>query len=359
MRVLYMIDKANLYGSEKHLLELIEYMKKENEICVFLFSEGELINELEKRNIKHEIIKINYFINTLFDLYELIIKTKKFNPDIIHSHQPKALLYGNLLSKLFGIKSIITIHSQAKDHAIIHSGIRKKIVWSGHFILNFINQFLANDIIFVSKYMYKKKLFNKKSHLVYNWISPEIMKNDYIYINNPNKEVIKILTVGSITYSKGYDIFINFINLLYEKVNKDIHIYILGEGEEDYVKSLKNKIKKPLRNNVYFLGYKKNVSFFYSMADCFVLFSRSETFGLVYAEAMYFGLPIFAGDLKVLKEIVPNNNFLSYDLEKQVYNFIRLFNNEYNFKKIKKANKNQSAKFNYYNSMNKIYNIYQ
>jgi glycosyltransferase involved in cell wall biosynthesis len=80
------------------------------------------------------------------------------------------------------------------------------------------------------------------------------------------------------------------------------HLVILGEGElfsemEEYIK------KHSLSSNIHLLWIQKNTAFFYEHATTFVLPSLAETLGLVFLEALSFGVPIIAADIPALRLI--------------------------------------------------------
>jgi glycosyltransferase involved in cell wall biosynthesis len=86
-------------------------------------------------------------------------------------------------------------------------------------------------------------------------------------------------------------------DLLYamSKLEIEATLVLVGHGpllEEIRVLSADKKI------NVHFVGFKNQSELpkYYAMADCFVLPSEWEEFGLVINEAMCFGLPIIASD---------------------------------------------------------------
>jgi glycosyltransferase involved in cell wall biosynthesis len=92
------------------------------------------------------------------------------------------------------------------------------------------------------------------------------------------------------------------------KTNPDIVLAIGGQGEE--YDNLKNLIEElGLSKNVRLIGYISEVKLpdYYAAADVFALHSISETFGIVFAQAMSSGLPIVSIKSTCIPEVVPNN----------------------------------------------------
>lgn len=357
MKILYMIDRANMHGSEQHLLDILRHFSKNSEVTLISFSHGEMLDHLPK--IHSHIVNMRWYPNPihLISLFKMI---KKLNPDFIHCHQPKALLYGTLAGKIFGIKTIVTVHSKPIDHAMQFKGLRYFLVYLFHFVINFISQAFASRIIFVNNEMRLESFFQNKSELIYNWVSPrfESVNYDYKILQNNNKVVL--VSAGSITYGKGYDLLINFFYLILSDRRSnafDISLDILGEGEESFRKEILNQIDSLNLKKVYFRGYQEDLSSYYSKSTFFVLFSRSETFGLVYVEAMRFGLPIFSLNLDVLKEIIPIGNSINNNLSIHVDNFFSLLQKE-NYEQISRLNINESKKYSYDQKMRELSLLY-
>lgn len=102
----------------------------------------------------------------------------------------------------------------------------------------------------------------------------------------------RYITCSNLIYNKGHDILIESFARLADAGSQ---LTIIGSGpEEDALKSLVQKYH--LDDRVHFEGYcpRERIRDLYAQSDCFVLASRFETFGLVYAEAMACGLPVIA-----------------------------------------------------------------
>ncbi len=96
-----------------------------------------------------------------------------------------------------------------------------------------------------------------------------------------------VLSVCRLSPEKNIEMLIN----AFAKINlTDTHLVIIGDGpQKPYLEQLIRKLN--LINKVKFLGFRKDVERFYSIADVFVLPSKYEGFGHVYLEAMASGVP--------------------------------------------------------------------
>jgi glycosyltransferase involved in cell wall biosynthesis len=117
---------------------------------------------------------------------------------------------------------------------------------------------------------------------------------------------IKLLSVANCSPLKGLDTLIAAIHRL---DNPGIALDVVGDDNFDpnYCKIIKEKVLAcELEKRVIFHGLMdpKNLSGFYSEADIFVLPPFYEPLGIVFAEAMSFGLPIIATNVGGIPELV-------------------------------------------------------
>jgi glycosyltransferase involved in cell wall biosynthesis len=101
-----------------------------------------------------------------------------------------------------------------------------------------------------------------------------------------------ILSGGSLIDRKGFDILIRAFSML-PNIEPKPHLLIMGDGPKradlEYLAARLNVAER-----VSFLGQVQNTADLYVEVDAFALASRGDSFGLVLAEAGYFGLPSVA-----------------------------------------------------------------
>ena len=101
----------------------------------------------------------------------------------------------------------------------------------------------------------------------------------------------KILFLSRVHPKKGLEFLIEAMS----RINGELQCLIAGEGEEEYIESLKAlTLKKGMANRVLFLGgiYGNSKWKYFKDADVFVLPTFSENFGIVVAEALASGTPV-------------------------------------------------------------------
>lgn len=110
------------------------------------------------------------------------------------------------------------------------------------------------------------------------------------------ESALRILAVGRLTYYKGFDVLLEAARIL-----GDIRVQIVGEGARRGV--LEEKLKRlDLEDRVFLRGELEDEDLrgLYATAHCLCLPSveRTEAFGMVLLEAMHYGLPVVASDIK-------------------------------------------------------------
>lgn len=121
---------------------------------------------------------------------------------------------------------------------------------------------------------------------------------------NENSKVI--LSVGRLTYQKGFDMLVDVANYVLNK-HTDWKWIILGDGEEKEL--LKRKITEyGLEENLLLQGNIKNVQDYYKSSSMLVLTSRFEGLPMILLEGMANKLPMLSFNIKTgPKECIINN----------------------------------------------------
>lgn len=196
--------------------------------------------------------------------------------DKIHSFWlSECALIGNYISSRYGIMHINTV-------------MGKEASRSNHY-LRFIN-FDKLKLIALSKRQ-AEILKNATSRDVDNIIPWGLNKN-FLPVFENHERKIDILGVGSLIALKNYSSFINIIHKLKE-FKPEINCVILGEGQ--LKEKLNHQIKSlGLESNLTLAGnFKRHGVFDYMMRSKILLHTSSfESFGMVFIEALYYGLNI-------------------------------------------------------------------
>ncbi|OQY27193.1 MAG: hypothetical protein B6244_11305 [Candidatus Cloacimonetes bacterium 4572_55] len=235
--------------------------------------------------------------------YLSIPKSIEFNRWLIFQIQKRML---KKYMAQYGIPDIVHVHSFSGGRGAIWLSQKYQIPYivtehSTMFARNIYSQkdlYYANDLYKNSQYNFA--VSNEFCHLL-----ERITKNKFSYIPNAvdidfftppvtkMNQVFTFLNVGWLHYKKRQDLLIKAFIKKFN--NRNAKLIIAGDGPE-----LLNLEKLIVKNNMqkkielYGLASPLEVKTLMQNANCFVLSSEFETFGVVLIEAMSCGLPVVA-----------------------------------------------------------------
>ena len=258
---------------------------------------------------------LSFFINktsNLFNLTKMIIGkerrkliSKQYDIEIAFSEYiaPSFVAYGDCTRK------ICWIH-QNNQKLNVFDKFDEIVAVSNNIKENFLKTYRHNNITVI--------------HNIIDEVKIEIKaREEYVRFS---KKRLNFISVGKITYDKGYDRLINiFDKLKKEELLDNVILRIIGDGVE--LDKLKKKvIEKELDDNIKFMGQIKNPYPYIIASDWFVLSSRNEAFGMVIIESLITGTPIITTKIPTINEfmnddfgiIVDNDDFSLYEAIKKV-----------------------------------------
>tara|TARA_B100000700_G_scaffold311853_1_gene394660 strand:- start:371 stop:1519 length:1149 start_codon:yes stop_codon:yes gene_type:complete len=306
-KVLQVIPKLGYGGAETGCYDIAHYLSEKNCKSYIITSGGPLLKFIRKDKVK---------------VIRLPVKSK--NPILI-------LLNTILISLIIIILRIDIVHARSRAPAwscfFACAITRAKFVTTFHGIYNFSNSIKkfynsvmvrSNLIIagsnFVFNHIHKNygNLINSQKRLlvIFRGINTEYFDNSNITNDKVqslysalklSSEKFKILLPGRLTKWKGQEMFIESLNLLKTKYNKEnFQAIILGshQGRKVYFKRLVSVVEKyKLRDKVFFLEHLKEMPIAYYISDLVVSSSvEPEAFGRIAVEAQAMRRPILASN---------------------------------------------------------------
>jgi len=116
---------------------------------------------------------------------------------------------------------------------------------------------------------------------------------------------IRLLTVASLTPRKGHDVLIDSLATI-KSLNWQARFVGGCHFDSDWAKKLRKQVNTlELSERVHFAGSVDDTQAEYQQADVFVLPSRFEGYGMVFAEALAAGLPVIAARAGAVPQVVP------------------------------------------------------
>lgn len=286
-KVLFILPSLSSGGAEKVTINILNHISKDkftvnlliiNNIGPFkdlIFDNNINIINLNKKHARTSYFKLVKIINTI-------------KPDIVFS----TLQHVNILLLIF--KRLY----KSKPKLII-----REANTPSQFMGN-LNLFKKKLFLFLLKTQYKKadliiaqcnemrddiistyKLNNVDNVItIYNPIDVKFIKNKSTDFNPFNHNYVNIVSIGRLTYQKGFDILLKSISIVRE-LYPNVFLTIVGDGElRNYLIRLSNDLN--IQNSVNFVGFQNNPYPYIKYSDLYVLSSRWEGFPNTLLEAI-------------------------------------------------------------------------
>lgn len=286
---------------------LVEYQLEEKLDIICLVPSDQRENLITLDNLRTETFNRNgrSLVGMFAFALALFRLLKNEEPNIVHLHSSFAGLLGRLVIFFSGNRNKIKVIYC--PHAF--SFLMKTSKWKTN-IYAWIERVLSkvtDKIICVSTEEYESAITRKFSKdklvLIHNGVKIKNTTNIQIIEKND----IKLLFVGRFDYQKGIDTLQEAIRILGSK-NLDFSITLTLVG--DYVNSEeKVEFEEYPKIKIKHRGWLSpdELEQEYLESNVLVIPSRWEGFAMVPLEAMSYGLPIIASDIKPFQEIINDN----------------------------------------------------
>lgn len=302
MKILYVITGLAQGGAERVVCDLADKMYQRGHSVKIAYLTGDVLTKPRYQEI--ELIKINLNSLLLFPLAYIKLSKiiKNFEPDVVHSHMVHANIFTRLIRAATPIKKLI-----CTAHNSYEGGRLRMLAYRLTHNLADLTTNVSNEA--VQAFIEKKAVPDSDIITTYNGIDLSRFfynseaKNKILNELNININSYLILAVGRFSEQKDYPNLLHAFKILKNKCIGDIKLIIAGDGE------LRSEIEKiidelDLKQDIYLLGRRSDISDLMSAADLFVLSSKYEGFGLVVAEAMACRCPVVATNSGGVSEVI-------------------------------------------------------
>lgn len=281
-------------------------------------SEGKELNEVhDEEGIKVVPIDMSrkitplQDINSLWKMYKLI---KQQQPQIVHTHTPKAGIIGMLAAKLAGVP--IRLHTVAGLPLIEAVGNKRKV-------LDFVEKLTYSSATKVypnSKGLYDFILQNNYTSIdklkvigegSSNGIDTKFFSSQYFSQENQAQLKMKLniqqddfvfVFVGRLVADKGINELIKAFSQL---TIHNAKLLLVGPLESDLDPLLSETLKEIETNpKIISVGFQKDVRSYFAISDCLVFPSYREGFPNVVMQAGAMGLPSIVSNINGCNEII-------------------------------------------------------
>jgi len=228
-------------------------------------------------------------------------------PDLVHAHFTDEGYYSAKVFKQMDIPIVLTEHSSAINEELITD---KRLLRIAQFAYKEADVVIAVGNKLASRMM---KTFGIKPLIVPNIVS--LFGFNRIEVHN---NTFKFLCVANLVKLKRIDLLLNCFSDISKKY-ECVDLTVIGDGEEK--RHLLHKVHKlGVEDKVHFLGRLEREDVFkhYRQADCFVLPSSSETFGVAFIEAISMGVPVIATKCGGPEDFVNSDNGILIDVDSRI-----------------------------------------
>jgi glycosyltransferase involved in cell wall biosynthesis len=308
LKTLQIVFSLDVGGLERFVINLAHAFRSHKvEPFVFCLShEGNLIRQLPADTMTY--IGNHRPEGKILDwqtLRQIVRCIRDKDIDVIHSHSPKAYVYGALASLITGRPLIISVHSLAQ---VPH---RRKIFQK--ILLGCAHQIVSVSSDVTRRLWMEWHVPPRKISTIKNGIDTDMFRPIELEGKSSIRRALGlpldgfiIGTVGRVVPVKNYPLLITAFSRL-ASITDDTYLVIVGDGEQ--AEELANLVRQlKLSERVVLAGAQTNTLDWYHAFDGFVLSSISEGTSMALLEAGACGLPCVVtnvgGNIEVVKHHV-------------------------------------------------------
>jgi len=292
-------------GSLNHLITLTKgIIKKGYQAEIVCFLDDIVAEEARKNDLPVTVFPMKHIfdLRAIKSLYRYI---EQKNPHIIHTHGIRANFIGRLAARKTGKPIVTTVHS-SMYHDYSHT-IKKTFY---HRIEKLTRPYTTKYIAVADSL--KKELIGDgvpedKIKLIYNGLSPNFPLDEKVepFLRSELKigeDIPILISIGRMEAVKNQEMLLEIFATL--KQNKiPFHGVLAGDGP--LLPQLKEQAEvKGIKDDVSFLGFRKDICGLLSESDVFLLTSNMEGMPITILEAMAARTPVVLSDVGGMPEIV-------------------------------------------------------
>lgn len=311
-KILFLIHDLGQGGAEKVLVNLVNHLdrSKFDISVVALFGGGVneqfLAPDIHFKTVFPKGIPGNSKLMKLLtpeQLHQLCVK-EHYDIEVSYLEGPSARVISGCRNS--SIKLVGWIHVEQHTMKALSASFRSvqeaKKCYSRFDKMICVSEFVKNDFCSILAY-------RKPCDVLYNTVESEVI---LCKSKKPAPELksdgdIKLVAVGTLKESKGYDRLLCIIKKLRDE-KYPVCLYILGIGPlqdslERYVQE--NNLEK----SVYFFGYQTNPYKYMAKCDLFVCASHAEGFSTAATEALILGVPVCTVEVSGMREMLGDSEY--------------------------------------------------
>ena len=292
IRIMYVIPSLNVGGREKVLIDLVRHLDRAKflPIVCCLREKGVLAETLLSQGIDVIAMGKKDRIEPCLGV-RLALVLRKYRPQILHTHNPGALIYGYIAAKLARVPIVInTEHgynssistSKMLVETLIRNRINKTIVVSK----SLCNELSTRNWAVKERYV---NLYNGIDISKFNGVVNKQETRRRLGFSGRDKVICIIARLEKV---KDHATLLSAFKIVSEQV-KHTRLLIVGDGPL-HPRLLSYSKQLGVNPRVFFLGERRDIPEILSALDIFVLSSTFEGISITILEAMAASKPVVA-----------------------------------------------------------------
>lgn len=234
---------------------------------------------------------------------------REFKPDVIHTQTSKAGIVGRLAARLAGVPVIIHTAHAFPFHAYLPWPVQWAYIWIERWVASWTDLLMV-DTESVRMDGLRERIVQDASRIVTVPMGVDLMRfspslggpgtlRDALGLG---RQALVVGTVARLVPDKGLDCFLRMAAIIRAE-RADVKFLIVGEGPlRQRLEQLAESIG--IGPDVAFAGHRTDIPEMMQAMDLFVLPTRREGFGVVFAEAMAMEKATVGSDIGPIAEVL-------------------------------------------------------
>lgn len=320
IRIAHLIARMVTGGAEENTALTVIGLNKEK-YCIDLIVGDDFREDIFSDQKKKDLIRIirikgfkgqlNIFLDLLVFI-KLILIFSKNRYHILHTHTTKAGILGRIAGNIARIPILICgLHGSAFN-AFDSSFLNHLLIFLERISGRFTDAYISVSQNLSEKYQKEGIGQNSKYFTVLSGMNLErfkdiknkIKRDQILQELGIDVDAFVVGTVGRLEKVKGQRYLIDALDRVKKShPGEKVVLLVLGEGEEKR-NLMEYAIRKDLKENVVFAGFRKDIEKIMGIMDIFALSSLREGLPRVLVQASAAGLPCIAFNVDGVSEIV-------------------------------------------------------
>ena len=297
MNVLQVISSSRTSGAEKHMVVLSDRLRSRGHEVVAVCPPGGWIT---RQLASARVPMIEWPMHGLgapATILRLRSYVRAHNIEMIHTHLTRAAYMGYIAGLLARVPVVSSVHTLTRDWAY------RYLPKHNHWFVT-VSHHLRDTMI-------AQGLDNRRVRVVYNGTDETPLRGDHAAVGASVRcelgiplDATVMGTFGRVDDNKGQSVVVQAARTILQDVESAWFLFVGDVRQAEKEKLLRIARGSGCVHRLVFTGVRDDVARLMAATDIAVHPSRTETFGMVIAEAMMIGIPVIATRAGGIPELI-------------------------------------------------------